>query len=162
MAKFKAGDYKGSLANFDAALEKLPGDPVVHEVRALALFALGDYNSAAAALNSFLSSAPGMDWTTMSSLYGNVDDYQAQLNKLYAFCQSHPNDAAAHFVLAYHSLVIDDKEAAITALKVVVRNQPEDSTAKRMLDALQPAAEPEETATEPAEGDAPSTDLVGH
>lgn len=162
LAQFKQGDYKGALSNFDAALQKLPGDPVIHEVRALALFALGDFNSAAAALNSFLSSAPGMDWTTMSSLYGNVDDYQTQLNKLQSFCQSNPNDAAAHFVLAYHALVIDDKDAAIDALKVVVKNQPKDTTAKRMLDALLPArpATPA-PASAPASEDAPTTDLVG-
>lgn len=163
LAKFKAADYKGALSNFDAALQKLPGDPVVHEVRALALFALGDYNAAAAALNSFLSSAPGMDWTTMSSLYGNVDDYQAQLNKLQQFAEANPNDAAAHFVLAYHALVIDDKEAAIAALQVVVKNQPKDSTAKRMLDSLAPPAQPASSpsATTPAGADAPTTDLVG-
>ena len=46
---FKSGDYKAALAKFDAALKKLPGDPVVHEVRALTLFALGEYKSAAAA-----------------------------------------------------------------------------------------------------------------
>ncbi len=163
LAQFKSGDYRGALAKFDAALEKLPGDPVVHEVRALALFALGEYKPAAAALNSFLSSAPGMDWTTMSSLYGNTDDYQAQLRKLEQFSKSNPNDASAHFVLAYHYLVIDAKDAAVNALKVVVKNQPKDSTAKRMLDALSPAAQPSApapTAT-PADSAGPETDLVG-
>ena len=77
-----------ALAKFDAALKKLPGDPVVHEVRALTLFALGEYKPAAAALNSFLSVAPGMDWTTMSSLYGNADDYQAQFRKLEQYCKA--------------------------------------------------------------------------
>ena len=61
LAQFKSGDYSAALTSFDTALAKLPGDPVVHEVRALTLFALGDYKSAAAALNSFLSSARA--WT---------------------------------------------------------------------------------------------------
>lgn len=160
LAKFKSGDYRGAKANFDAALKKLPGDPVIHEVRALALFALGDYKSAAAALNSFLSSAPGMDWTTMSSLYGNVDDYQAQLRNLEQFCDSHPQDPAAHFVLAYQYLVIGSQEQAVEALRIVVANQPKDYTAKRMLNALAP---PDSVPTaEPPSGDAaPQTDLVG-
>ncbi|MBX7074019.1 MAG: tetratricopeptide repeat protein [Pirellulales bacterium] len=163
LALFKSGDYRGSLAKFDAALAKLPGDPVVHEVRALALFALGDYKQAAAALNSLLSSAPGMDWTTMSSLYGNTDDYQKQLDKLHDFTEANPNDSAAHFVLAYHALVLGDKQSAIDALKVVVANQPKDATAKRMLDALAPANATPKPAT-PAAPDAapaPEIDLVG-
>ena len=162
LAQFKSADYRGALAKFDAALEKLPGDPVVHEVRAVTLFALGDYKPAAAALNAFLSSAPGMDWTTMSSLYGNVDDYQSQLRKLEAFCRSNPNDASAYFVLAYQYLVIGDKDAAVSALQVVVKNQPKDATAKRMLDALAPAEKSPAPAATIAGQEAPQTDLVGN
>ncbi len=161
LALFKTADYKPALTKFDDALRKLPGDPVVHEVRALTLFALGDYDTAAAALNSFLSSAPGMDWTTMSGLYGNVDDYQAQYKKLEEYCQSNPDDPASHFVLAYHDLVMGSKPSAIKALEVVVKNQPKDSTAKRMLDALSPAEQP--AAPAPAPGTTPpETDLVGN
>jgi tetratricopeptide (TPR) repeat protein len=161
LALFKSGSYKQALSKFNAALKELPGDPVVHEVRALTLFALGDYKSAAAALNSFLSSAPGMDWTTMSSLYGNADEYPAQLRRIEQTCQSNPNDPASHFVLAYQYLVLGEKDAAVDALQVVVKNQPKDYTAKRMLDALSPpkqAAPPETTV---ARSDAPQTDLVG-
>lgn len=166
LSQFKSGDYQAALGNFDAALLKLPGDPVVHEVRALTLFALGNYQSSAAALNSFLSSAPPMDWTTMSSLYGNVDEYQSQLRKLEQHCQSNANDPAAHFVLAYQYLAIGSKDEAVKALKVVVKNQPKDSTAKRMLDALvppeaTPTPVPSSSAT-PADTDAPQTDLVGN
>lgn len=180
LAQFKAGDYRGALAQFDLALKSLPGDAVIHEVRALALFALGDYNQAAAALNSLLSAAPGMDWTTMSGLYGNPDDYTAQLRQAEAYAKAHPTDAAPFFVLAYHYLVIGSKDAAIAALEVVVQNQPKDVTAKRMLDALKPpataAATPAVSATSPAAtppapdvppasadaaGAKPATDLVG-
>jgi tetratricopeptide (TPR) repeat protein len=166
LAKFKDEQYIPALSEFNASLKELPGDPVVHEVRSLALFAIGDYKAAAAGLNSLLSSAPGMDWTTMSSLYGNSEDYTKQLRKLEQFCISNPTDASAHFVLAYHYLVTDSKDAAIDALKVVVANQPKDVTAKRMLDALAATGEP--VAAPPAnsqiagvDGDAPQTDLVG-
>jgi hypothetical protein len=162
LAQFKSGDYRGALANFDAALAKLPGDPVVHEVRALTLFALGQYKPAAAALNSFLSSAPGMDWTTMSSLYGNADEYQSQLRQLEQYCKSNPNDASAYFVLAYQYLVIGSKDAAVDALKVVVKNQPKDATAKRMLDALAPPESSQPSAVAAQEVGAPETDLVGN
>jgi thioredoxin-like negative regulator of GroEL len=89
-----------------------------------------------------------MDWTTMSGLYGNADDYSAQLRKLEEHCRANQKDSAAAFVLAYHYLVIGSKDSAISALRAVVKNQPKDFTAKRMLDALVPqeaAASPETT-----------------
>ncbi|WP_437202122.1 tetratricopeptide repeat protein [Planctomicrobium sp. SH664] len=171
LAAFKAADYSLALNQLNTALKEMPGDPVVHEVRALTLFALGDYQQAAAGLNSLLASAPGMDWTTASSLYGNPADYTTQLRRLEAFCKDHPNDPSAHFVLAYQYLVTGAQDAAVDALQVVVKNQPKDVVAKRMLDALAPpaaeaAAAPEPTTPLPApsavnSADAPETDLVG-
>jgi hypothetical protein len=168
LQKFKSGDYLSAVSDFNASLKQFPGDPVVHEVRALALFAVGKYAEAAASLNSLLSAAPGMDWTTMSGLYGNPDDYTSQLRQLEQHCASNPTDAAAYFVLAYHYLVTGAKDEAIEALKVVVKNQPKDVTAKKMLDSLAPPAAPQAQAAAPAPTPAPDagqaapeTDLVG-
>ncbi len=164
LEQFKSGNYVQAISSLNQVLKELPGDAVVHEVRCLCLFALGDYSSAAAGLSSLLTSAPGMDWTTMSGLYGDVDDYTQQLRRLEAFCEKNPANAAAHFVLAYHYLVIDSKENAIEALQVVVENQPKDVTAKRMLDALQPPAE-RKTPTPDRSKEVNSdqeTDLVGN
>jgi len=172
LASFKSGNYQQALTQFEGALKQLPSDPVVHEVRALSLFALGRYPPAAAALNSLLSAAPGMDWTTMSSLYGSVDDYTTQLRNLEAHCKSHPQDASAYFVLAYHYLVTGHQDDAVQALKIVVAQQPKDATAKRMLDSLAPpaqavAAAPTPTPATPTPATpapataAPTTDLVG-
>ena len=169
LAAFKGGDYAAALAGFDKALKLTPNDSVIHEVRALALFALGRYPEAAATLNSVLAVAPGMDWTTISNVYGSVDAYTQHLRKLEDFCKSHPGDAAAHFVLAYHYLVGGYADMAAEALKVVVAKQPGDMVAKRLLEALQPptpaesaapaqAAAAPTAATSPA---APETDLVG-
>jgi tetratricopeptide (TPR) repeat protein len=143
---FKSGNYSAAVQSFDAALRKNGGDPVVHEVRALALFATGDYSGAAVALNSLLASAPGMDWTTLSSLYGDTNKYTEQLRALESYCKANPKNPASAFVLAYHYLVIGSKDSAIRALKVVVENQPKDAVAKRMLDAL----EPKDTTTTPS------------
>ena len=171
LAKFEAGQYVSALTDFNKSINELKGDPVVHEVRSLTLFAIGDYTQAAAGLNSLLSSAPGMDWTTMSGLYGDPEDYTTQFRKLEQFCKQNPNDAGAHFVLAYHCLVTGEKDAAINALKVVVKNQPKDVTAMRMLEAMAPseksiakaaapAAQPPASTT-PAGTEEPQTDLVG-
>jgi tetratricopeptide (TPR) repeat protein len=137
LALFRAGEYAQAQPYFDTAVTQMSGDAVAHEVRALNLFALGQYQAAAATLNSLLTSAPGMDWTTMSGLYGNVNDYSVQLRALEAYCQAHPQEAAPYFVLAYHYLVTGYPQEAADALKTVVALQPQDATARRMLEALQ-------------------------
>ena len=174
LGKFKTGDYAGALAGFDQALKLSPKDSVIHEVRALTLFALGRYTEAAAALNAVLATAPGMDWTTMSNVYGSVDAYTGHLRTLEEFCRTHPDDAAAHFVLGYHYLVGGHSDMAAAALRVVVAKQPGDVVAKRLLDAVTPPAEetsapatdtgsaPAKTDGEtPAEKALPDIDLVG-
>jgi len=173
LAEFKAGNYQQALPQFDAALRQLPHDSVVHEVRALDLFALGQYQQAAASLNALLAAAPGMDWTTMAGLYGDVDEYTQQFRALEQHSKSNPKDAPAAFVLAYHYLVTGHQEAAVNVLKTVVREQPKDVIAKRMLDSLAPPSSPETTslaaipaapptpATSGAEASEPHTDLVG-
>jgi len=181
LLRFKAGDYVGTLGILDKALKESPNDSVLHEVRALTLFALRRYDEAAAALNAVLATAPGMDWTTMSGLYGSVDAYTAQLRALEDFCRANPGDAAGHFVLAYHYLVGGHVDLAADALQVVVAKQPGDVVAKRILEAItaesappsqersgdgaarpEPKAPAEPTRADPAETSAgPETDLVG-
>lgn len=155
LAAFKSGDYRTALSLFDSAVKSSPGDAVVHEVRALTLFALGEYAQAAATLNSLLAAAPGMDWTTVGSLYGNVQDYTTQLRKLEQHCRVNAGDAGAFFVLAYHYLVIGDKTNAVSILRSVIAKQPKDVTAKRMLDALAP---PEAAAPKTAVGSTNAAD----
>jgi tetratricopeptide (TPR) repeat protein len=174
LAKFKAGDYAGALAGFDRAVKASPKDSVIHEVRALTLFALGRYPEAAATLNAVLVSAPGMDWTTISNVYGSVDAYTAHLRKLEDFCRANPDSASGHFVLGYHYLVGGHADMAAEALKVVVAKQPGDLVAKRLLEAITPPEEPSAEAEQPAAAASqptpgtvaatpadPETDLVG-
>ena len=172
LSAFKQGDYAAALAGCDKAVKLSPNDSVIHEVRALSLFALGRYPEAAATLNAVLAVAPGMDWTTLSGLYGSVDAYTQQLRKLEDFCRANPDSAAGYFVLAYQYLVGGYSDMAADALRVVVAKQPGDVVAKRLLDALTPkdekpadpppAVQPEPTKA-PAEAAqaGPETDLVG-
>jgi tetratricopeptide (TPR) repeat protein len=155
LVAFKKGDFAAALAGCDKAVGLSPDDSVIHEVRALALFALGRYPEAAATLNAVLAVAPGMDWTTMSSLYGSIDTYTQQLRKLEEFCRATPDGAAAHFVLAYHYLVGGHAEMAADALRLVVAKQPGDVVAKRLLESLEP---PEDAA--PGASDRPTSEGV--
>ena len=106
-----------------------------------------------------------MDWTTMSSLYGNVDDYKSQLRKLEQYCQSNPNDPASHFVLAYQYLATDSKDNAVNASELssrISQRIPRPggcSTHWRLRSHPRPRAA---AAATPAGSDAPETDLVGN
>lgn len=168
LAVFKKGYYSNALRLNQQAIQKFPQDPVMHEVAALCMFATGDYTGAAAILNNLLAVAPGMDWTTMSGLYGDVEDYTTQLRALEARCRQNRQDAAAAFVLAYHYLVVGNSEAAGNALNHVVALKPGDLVAKKMLAALRPPAEPtaepakpDQPADSPSTQAGPTTDLVG-
>jgi tetratricopeptide (TPR) repeat protein len=148
-AAFSRGDYAQALQLADQALKSMPNDAVLHEFRALCLFALGQVRPAAAALHAVLAVGPGWDWTTLASLYPDVDTYTKQLRKLEQFSRSQPNEADAHFVLAYHYLTMGHTEAAASQLARVIHLVPNDQVARQLYEMLtyQPAAD---TAPKPA------------
>jgi uncharacterized protein (TIGR03066 family) len=130
---FYQGDYAGALASTNKSLAALPSDPIIHEFRALVLFAQGKYKDAAAGLYSVLAVGPGWDWTTLSSLYPNVDVYTKQLRALETNVKQHPEESDARFVLAYHYLTMGGKDAAASQLKVLYKQMPQDKVVKELL-----------------------------
>jgi len=130
---FKAGDYKTALTLVDRAIKENPSDEVLHEFRALTLFAQKDFTGAAATIHSVLAVGPGWDWGTMASLYSSVDDYTAQLRALENFSKSHPDDAASQFLLGYHYMTTGHPEHAAKEFASVVKLQPKDQVAKDLL-----------------------------
>jgi len=138
--EFFAGNYDAALKSTDAALKELPNDAVIHEFRALTLFALGKYQDAAATLYAVLSVGPGWDWTTLAGLYPDVETYTKQLRALEDFCGKNPKDAAARFVLAYHYLTAGHSDQAVAELKKVIELSPQDQLAKQLLLNLDPDA----------------------
>jgi tetratricopeptide (TPR) repeat protein len=130
---FYQGDYTSALAATNKALTALPNDPVIHEFRALVMFAQGKYKEAAAGLYSVLAVGPGWDWTTLSSLYPNVDTYTKQLRSLEAYVSQHPQATDARFVLAYHYLTTGSKDGATAQLKQLYAMMPQDVVIKELL-----------------------------
>ena len=139
---FKAGDYQTALNLTDQALKAMPNDPSIHEFRAQVLIALQRYEEAAAELYGVLAVSPGWDWTTLIGLYPNIDVYTAQLRALEQFIGTHPNNAAARFVLAYLYLTAGQNDAAIGELKIVTSLQPKDRVAALLLDSLTKSTSP--------------------
>jgi hypothetical protein len=132
----------------------MPNDPMIHQFRALVLVALQRYDEAAAALYSVLSVGPGWDWTTLISLYPDVETYTAHLRALEQYTRTHPDAAAPRFVLAYLYLTAGQNDAAADQLKIVTRLQPEDRVSAQILQSITKAqaagSAPVANATTPA------------
>ena len=138
---FFAGDYDAALKSTDAALKIMPNDAVIHEFRALIMFATGKYHDSAAILYAVLGVGPGWDWTTMIGLYEHSEDYTKQLRALEQARDNSPEDPALRFVLAYHYQTAGHKEAAAKQLEKLVSINPQDSLAVQLLMELNPDAE---------------------
>lgn len=109
---FKRGLYDQAQAEVERAIQTLPGDPTMHEFRALTLFARGRYQEATGTLYAVLSAGPGWDWDTLSALYGDADSYTRQLRALETHIRENTRAAEARFVLGYHYLVLDNRDDA--------------------------------------------------
>ena len=81
------------MAQCDQAIAKLPNDPLLHEFRGLTLFALHRYKEAAGTIYAVLSVGPGWDWTTLASLYPDIDVYTQQLRDLEQYVNAHRDEA---------------------------------------------------------------------
>ena len=136
---FSQGDYNRALAVLDAALAKTPDDVVLHEFRALALFAMQCYKEAAGTLYAVLSVGPGWDWTTMSGLYQSTDTYTQQLRELESYVKKNPNAPEGHFVLAYQYTTAGQADPAASQFKEVSRLLPKDQVSQQMAALLSPS-----------------------
>jgi len=156
IAAFKQNDYNAALDIVNQGLTKTPNDSVMHEFRALVLFAKGDYQQAAATIHSVLAVGPGWDWTTMAGLYSNINLYTDQLRALEAASRANPQDGAPHFLLAYHYMTIGQSEAAATQLQQVIAAVPTDQVASDILKMISaPPAAPGSTTPGSDERQAP-------
>ena len=142
-ASFKKGDYLAALKSADEAIAAMPGDPAIHEYRALILFALGKYGEAAGVLNPVLASGPGWDWTTMTGLYGSQSVYTGQLRRLEDYGRSKPDDASLRFLLGYHYLVCGHLDQAYEQFDQAVKLQPADTISAQLRDLCKSSVSPD-------------------
>jgi hypothetical protein len=149
---FKGGDAVGAQDKVDRAIAILPQDRVLHEFRALTLFAQGKYKDAAAALYAVMSAGPGWNWQTLEGFYPDVDTYTRQLRALEADARHNRNSSDDRFVLAYHYLVMGHNDAAIKELEQVHVLLPDDQLTLQLVAALKPPAQGKDGAPEPGKG----------
>jgi tetratricopeptide (TPR) repeat protein len=132
-AAFYDGNYKEALASTNKALATMPKDAVIHEFRALVLFAMGNYKEAATTLHPVLAVGPGWDWTTMSSLYADSATYTKQLRALETWVGENPKSPEGHFLAAYHYLTCGHEEQAVKELQQVQKLLPRDTVSAQLL-----------------------------
>jgi Tfp pilus assembly protein PilF len=148
---FKRGDYPMALAQTNRAIALVPNDSLMHEFRALCLFAMMDYQQAAAAMHAVLSSGPGWDKATLVGLYASPDVYNTQLLALEKYRSEHPQASAARFLLAYHYMLSGRDEQAAGELQIVAQQEPSDQLAAQLLSGLTtPSADQPTAAAETA------------
>jgi tetratricopeptide (TPR) repeat protein len=143
-AAFLAGNYSAARAAVDEALALTPSDTVLHEFRALVLFAEQRYQDAAATLYAVLSSGPGWDWETMRRLYPSVDVYTAHLRALEKYQRENPDSPEGHFVLAYHYLTTGYTAEAAKQLERVIALKPDDRVSAQLLQLARTDRAPDE------------------
>jgi tetratricopeptide (TPR) repeat protein len=144
---FKAGDYQRALDLTDQVIKQTPNAPVVHEFRALCLFALKRYDDAASVAYAVLSAGPCWNWSTLVGLYPDVDTYTNQIRELEAALRSNPNSTPDRFLLAYHYLAQGHTDAAETEFARIAKVEPKDELSASFAKALAKAKQPAPTAT---------------
>jgi tetratricopeptide (TPR) repeat protein len=147
--EFKKGNYANALTNTEAAMKGFSQNPVMHEFRALCLFALGRYQEASAAVYALLASGPGWDWTTLQSLYPNTDTYVNQLLALEKAAAAKPDDPSLQFLLAYHYTTANQSAAAKEALTKLRKLLPTDSLVAQLAQGAGVVAEKSEPKNPP-------------
>jgi tetratricopeptide (TPR) repeat protein len=133
IAAFKRNQFDMALKAVNQGIYEYPNEAVLHEFRALVLFAKGDYQPAAATMHSVLAVSRGWDWATMISLYGDVEVYTTQLRALEGAVKKDPDDGASRFLLAYHYMTAGFTEPAARMLRKVVMLVPSDRLAAELL-----------------------------
>ncbi|MEX2119439.1 MAG: tetratricopeptide repeat protein [Pirellulales bacterium] len=160
---FSRGDYQAALDGARLAMQHLPTDAALHEFVSLVHFAQGNYREAAGTVHSVLAAGPGWNWQTMRSLYPDVAVYTQHLRAAEAYRRANPESGDVRFLLAYHYMTTGHGDAAAHELRQVLRLEPNDTVATRLLQGLTgEAVEPTPAGAElpvPA-GDATSGQLV--
>jgi tetratricopeptide (TPR) repeat protein len=134
---FQKGDYAGAQKECERAIRLVPDNTNVQQFRALCQFAQGNYKDAVVTLYALLADGPGWNWDALSSIYADAQTYTKQLRALEQYVKEQPNDAAGRFVLAYHYLVLNERDAALRQLQQVVKLRPKDKLSAGILKALE-------------------------
>jgi tetratricopeptide (TPR) repeat protein len=135
-AAFYAGNYQEALREITQAVADMPTSDDIHEFHGLVLFAMGDYQKAAAVAHTTLDAGPGWNWSVVQTLYPSTDTFTQQLRALEHYISEHPDQAATRFLLGYEYLTLGHLKAARRQFDRVVALEPRDTLAKNIVAGL--------------------------
>ncbi len=135
---FRQGRYDDTLRIIERAIDDGMVDIEVEQLRALTMFALQEYDQAAASAYTVLESGAQWDWPTLQKMYPHRETYIEHLRSLRIAAAEPTATASVHFLLAYHCLMLHQVDAAREALINTRQLQPENQLVHRLLESLPP------------------------
>ena len=160
---FLAGKYNEALRHANHALVEMPRDGVLYLFTGQALFAVGDYRAAAAAIHQAVSLLDSKDWGRV------VEDYRRyyrgrafvdQMDRLNDYIEKNSDAAYARFVRGYQYGFLGHEKTAIRDLTKTLELESRDELAARLLVRFGGTVPERAPRAIPAEG--PADDGGGH
>ena len=134
--EFRQHDYQDAVRSANHAVVEDSGNGKLHLFMSQALFAVGNFRSAAAAARQAMSLLDRKDWGYLVNHYQKFytnDDYVTQMEGLIEFIKKNPDHADAHFLRGYHYGFLGHKKAAREDLRKAVTLTPKDPIAAALL-----------------------------
>ncbi len=133
---FKAGKYQAAARDWRHALTDDPQNGGAVLLMAQTLFALGQYEQAAAATQSAMQMLPQDKWgivmANYKDVYGNIEDYTHQLKALEKARDAKPDSPALHFLLGFHFGYLGYEKQAVRELDKALTLAPKDRGSRKL------------------------------
>ena len=133
---FREHRYEDAARNVDHAIVEDGQNGKLYLFASQVLFALGDYQASAAALQQGAGLLDRSEWGFIVQNYTRIyrgDDYVTQMARLVDFIDENPDTAFAHFLRGYHYVYLGHTDAARKQLTKAVELEPRDQLAAELL-----------------------------
>ncbi len=134
---FLAGNYNETLRYANHALVEMPRNGELYLFTGQAFFAIGDYQSAAAAIHQGASLLDSKDWGQVVGDYRRYyrgSAFVDQMVRLNDYIKKNPNAAYARFVRGYQHGFLGHEKTAIRDLTKALELESRDELAARLLE----------------------------
>ncbi|MBL9125659.1 MAG: tetratricopeptide repeat protein [Planctomycetaceae bacterium] len=153
-AQFLAGDYAGAARSWRHAIVDDPHNATLLLMMSQALFATGNYDEAAGALQMGLMQMPEEQWGVVvenyKELYAPNDDYANQLKELEKAAKEKPDDPARQVLLGYHYGFLGYPVQSVVRLNRTMELAPQDLMAQKLREVMAAKAAAKGLTVEPA------------
>ncbi len=133
---FRDGDYEEAARMSNHAMVEDAGNGKLHLFAAQVLFAVGEYEMAAAAIYQAAGLLEPEERGFVVENFGQLyrgDDYVTQMDQLNQYVRENPEAAFASFLRGYHFLFLGHADAARKDFEKTLKLQPDDRLAREFL-----------------------------